>query len=63
MLLKTGLHKHKSESFSHTNEKVETESEGCGHSWWPSWLGRGAVINVNAPGCGTSVVRGPTGHK
>ena len=23
----------------------------------------GALINVDAPGCGTSVVRGPTGHK
>ena len=31
--------------------------------WWPSCLDRGALINVNAPGCGTSVVRGPTGHK
>ena len=24
---------------------------------------RGALINVDTPGCGTSVVRGPTGHK
>ena len=31
--------------------------------WWPSWLGRGALINVDAPGCGTSLVRGTTGHK
>ena len=29
-------------------------------SWW-SCLKRGALINVDAPGCGTSVVRGPTG--
>ena len=26
--------------------------------WWPSCLDRGALINVDAPGCGTSVVRG-----
>ena len=31
--------------------------------WWPSCLDRGALINVDAPGFGTSVVRGPTGHK
>ena len=31
--------------------------------WVPSCLDRGALINVEAPGCGTSVVRGPTGHK
>ena len=31
--------------------------------WWPSWLVSAALINVDAPGCGTSVVRGPTGHK
>ena len=31
--------------------------------WWPSCLDRGALNNVDAPGCGTSVVRGPTGHK
>ena len=31
--------------------------------WWPSCLDRGALNNVEAPGCGTSVVRGPTGHK
>ena len=30
---------------------------------WQSWLGHGALINVYTPGCGTSVVRGPTGHK
>ena len=24
--------------------------------WWPSWLDRGALINAEAPGCGTSVV-------
>ena len=41
----------------------------------PSWLqayyfgkmfqfiNRDALNNVDAPGCGTSVVRGPTGHK
>ena len=32
----------------------------------PSWLDmldRGTIINVGAPGCGTSVVRGLTGHK
>ena len=32
-------------------------------SRWQSCLDRGALINVDAPGCGTSVVRGPTGHK
>ena len=31
--------------------------------WWPSCLDRGALNNVDAPGCGRSVVRGPTGHK
>ena len=31
--------------------------------WWPSCLDRGALNNVDAPGCGTSVVRGPTGYK
>ena len=31
--------------------------------WWPSCLDRGALNNVDAPGFGTSVVRGPTGHK
>ena len=30
---------------------------------WLSWLDHGALINVDAPGCGTSVVQGPTGHK
>ena len=30
---------------------------------WPSCLDRGALINVDAPGFGTSVVRGLTGHK
>ena len=29
----------------------------------PSWLDLGALINVDAPGCGTSVVQGPKGHK
>ena len=24
--------------------------------WWPSCLDRGALNNVDAPGCGTSVV-------
>ena len=28
-----------------------------------SCLDRGALINVDAPGCGTLVVRGPTKHK
>ena len=32
-------------------------------AWLPNWLDRIALINVDAPGCGTSVVRGPTGHK
>ena len=27
------------------------------------WLDCGALINVEAPECGTSVVRGPLGHK
>ena len=31
--------------------------------WRPSWLECGALINDYAPGCGTLVVRGPTGHK
>ena len=31
--------------------------------WLPSWLDRGALINVEVQGCGTSVVRGPKGHK
>ena len=31
--------------------------------WWPSCLDRGALINVDAPGCGTSVVRGLTGRQ
>ena len=31
--------------------------------WWPSCLDRGALINVDAPGCGTSVVRDSMGHK
>ena len=31
--------------------------------WWSSCLDRGALNNVEAPGFGTSVVRGPTGHK
>ena len=29
--------------------------------WWLSWLDRGALINVDSPGCGTSVVQGPKG--
>ena len=34
-------------------------------SWLPSWLDRGALINVDAPGCGKSVfeVRRGTGRK
>ena len=32
-------------------------------SWWLWWLDRGALVNVEAPGCGTSVVQGATGHK
>ena len=31
--------------------------------WLPSWLDHGALINADAPGCGTSVVQGPTRHK
>ena len=31
--------------------------------WCPSWLDCGALINVDAPGCGTSVVSGPTEDK
>ena len=31
--------------------------------WWLSRLDSCALINVDAPGCGTSVVRGLTGHK
>ena len=31
--------------------------------WWPSCSDRGALNNVDSPGCGKSVVRGPTGHK
>ena len=39
---------------------------GCSYvylPWWPSCSDRGALNNVDAPGCGTSVVRGSTGHK
>ena len=32
-------------------------------AWWQSCLDRGALINVDAPGCGTSVFRFPTGQK
>ena len=28
-------------------------------SWLPSRLDHGALLNVDAPGCGTTVVRGP----
>ena len=31
--------------------------------WWPNWLDHGALINVDAPGCFTSVGQGPTRHK
>ena len=31
--------------------------------WWPSCLDCSALINVDAPVCGTSVDRGLTGHK
>ena len=31
--------------------------------WWPSCLDHGALINVDAPGCGMSVVQGPKGNK
>ena len=31
--------------------------------WLLSCLDRGVLNNVDTPGCGTSVVRGPTGHK
>ena len=31
--------------------------------WWPSCLDHGALINLDAPGFGTSVDRGPTGRK
>ena len=31
--------------------------------WWPNCLDRGALNDVEAPGCGTSVVRGPMGYK
>ena len=31
--------------------------------WWPSCLDRGELINVDAPGFGTSLVRGLAGHK
>ena len=37
-------------------------NNGSGY-WWPSCLDLGTLINVDAPGCDTSVVRGPTGHK
>ena len=33
------------------------------NAWLLSWLHCGALIHVDAPGCGTSVVRGWTGHK
>ena len=41
----------------------ETMWPDPGLSWWPSCLDGGALINIDAPGCGTLVVRGPTGHK
>ena len=31
------------------------------HPRWSRWLDRGALINVDAPGCGTSVVQGRQG--
>ena len=31
--------------------------------WLLSWLDRGALINVDAPECGTLVVRGSMRHK
>ena len=31
--------------------------------WWPSCLDRGALINIEAPRYGTSVVQGGTGQK
>ena len=37
--------------------------KGLKKSWWPSCLDCGALINVEAPGCGTSVVQGQTGYK
>ena len=43
------------------NNQIEVSSYYL--PWWPSCLDRGALNNVDAPGCGTSVVRGPTGHK
>ena len=30
---------------------------------WPSWLDHGALINADAPGCGSLVAQGRTGHK
>ena len=32
-------------------------------AWWPTWLDRGTLTNVDAPECGVAVVRGLTGHK
>ena len=31
--------------------------------WWPSWIDLRALINVDTPGCGTSVVQDRTGHQ
>ena len=49
-----------------THDRTSVCLSVCVHDylpWWLSYLDRGALNNVDAPGCGTSVVRGPTGHK
>ena len=53
---------------SNTKQNYAIQGKGFSENilflpWLPSWLDRGALFNVDTPGCGKSVVRGPTGHK
>ena len=44
--------------------RFKVSSHDQGHlPWLLSCLDRGTLISVKASGCGTSLVRGPTGHK
>ena len=43
-----------------TTKNLYTQTISAYLPWWPSWLGRDALINVDAPGCGMSVVQGST---
>ena len=40
---------------------MEERCQSSNTAWLLSCLDRGALITVDTPGCGTSVVRGPTG--